>query len=536
MPSRFAPPGDSRENSHEYRTDYGPALAPGEIDAVPAADVEALSHTTEGSASAAAPSPGSVGQSARTTPGFYISAPSQGDADALYGSPIGYEAAPSPGQTPLQLDLTTAPAEHLPWEERITEPAREQARKADAARRGTLVTHSQRAREAIQKRGPRPRLFTLDLVRGIAVLGIFVGILGAVGLGENNQDYGYFYSLPNPTWLGWFHGRSETLLLVTVGISAAMVARTYLKHPGEPYRPTGSVVRTLLTHAVLLGIIGAGLSLLGTRIDNILVVVAIGLAFTPVALRFLGKPWPIVVGILLALAGSALVVLWAESSRSGSLGLALPYAVPEYINSGNPLINGTFAPLVYVGYACVGVGVGQSDLYRKDSQRRVFIAGLLLAVSSYAASFFMRRQLTLEDDFLLRALVEAEPNTETPLDVLGSLGVALAVVGGVLYAFTHNGTAQTLPRALLSPIAAVGRMPVTIYALLIMVVSMVGSSMIVNPANINLAAAIVLAFAIAAGWLHFFKRGPLEMGIWATAKLFAGPEPLGPRAARPSST
>jgi hypothetical protein len=94
------------------------------------------------------------------------------------------------------------------------------------------------------------------------------------------------------------------------------------------------------------------------------------------------------------------------------------------------------------------------------------------------------------------------PHSSTPLDVAATTGTALLVLGLALLA------AQAVPR-LLSPLAAVGSMPLTLYTAHIVLLGTTDTADPVRYYWLQVAAALVFATL----WRRFVGRGPLEEAI-----------------------
>ncbi|WP_425310091.1 hypothetical protein AADG42_15575 [Ammonicoccus fulvus] len=99
------------------------------------------------------------------------------------------------------------------------------------------------------------------------------------------------------------------------------------------------------------------------------------------------------------------------------------------------------------------------------------------------------------------------PHTTTPFDLVFTLGIALAVLGVTLT------LALVAPR-FLRPVAIFGSLPLTLYALHLLLLAAPWLPETGWPA-FGLHVVVLAVFALV--WRHFFPRGPLEQVLWWSA-------------------
>ncbi|MDO5672795.1 MAG: heparan-alpha-glucosaminide N-acetyltransferase domain-containing protein [Actinomycetaceae bacterium] len=110
-------------------------------------------------------------------------------------------------------------------------------------------------------------------------------------------------------------------------------------------------------------------------------------------------------------------------------------------------------------------------------------------------------RITSAVPYMGRALASASPHSGTTFEVVGSAGFSLVVIALLLMAPTWIGL-------VLSPIAAVGSMSLTIYSAHVPYVSAMIPMQL--PATISITALVAVAITFAVLWRTFIGRGPLE--------------------------
>jgi hypothetical protein len=209
------------------------------------------------------------------------------------------------------------------------------------------------------------------------------------------------------------------------------------------------------------------------------------------------------------------------------------------------MVTGAYPALPWVSYICAGLIVGRLTLSSVKVARRLLIFGVALAVAAATASWYLlgplggRAALRLAapgplnddgdtvDDLLVFGfdgttptggwwwLATSAPHSATPLDLLRTIGIAVAVLGAML--LLDHIAASRLRRVVhiaTAPLAAAGSMTLTLYvATVVFLNSPLDQFSPVGGYVFQVVA--VLLFAV--GWRQAVGRGPLETAVTAVA-------------------
>ncbi len=311
------------------------------------------------------------------------------------------------------------------------------------------------------------RLAGIDVARGVAILGML-----------------WAHFAPDGTRDGLADGRSSVLFAVLAGVSLGLL--TGGANPPLPPERMRAAVSVALRGFWLI-VLGRGLWVLGTPIAVILDYY--GVLFL-VLLPVLFAPRRVLALVVAAAATlGALVVQTVGEDLNGAFAPASPLQWP-----GHWFVTGFYPDLVWAAYAAVGLLVARSDLGSRATQLRMVAGGVLASAVGYggAAGFGQ----------------DAAAHSNTTWEVLGSGGVAVALIGVLLIACT----APQIARAL-SPIGATGSMPLTVYTgqLLVLAVFLVVTGGAIGIEHWWLLGGIALASVVfAVLWRRFVGRGPME--------------------------
>jgi uncharacterized membrane protein len=349
------------------------------------------------------------------------------------------------------------------------------------------------------------RLVGVDLARGIALLGmIAVHVLPATDEDGSASTAELIAG-----------GRSAALFAVLAGVGLALA---YGRRPSLPR--AGSAV---LVRALLIGAVGLALGLLESGIAVILAYYA---AFFVLAIPWL-RAGPKV------LAGAAALTALLMPFVSFAVRDELPErdrSSPVFDDLSQPgqlvselLLTGYYPALVWLAYLLVGLGVGRLALQRKGIAIRLAGAGAALALGSTALSALLLGPLggyeqlaPVVDGGDVEQVVDAgrfgnvpttsawwlatdAPHSSTPLDVAGTTGAALVVLG---LALLVGG--RLVP--LLRPLIAAGSMPLSLYTAHVVLVGLTDTTNPMRYYLLQVAAGLVLATL----WQRYVGRGPLE--------------------------
>lgn len=124
----------------------------------------------------------------------------------------------------------------------------------------------------------------------------------------------------------------------------------------------------------------------------------------------------------------------------------------------------------------------------------------------------------VEDDgitFTISEFVTAEPHTNTTFEILGGIGVGIAVIMVCMML-----TRLSIARIILWPVIAAGSMPLTIYSAHIVAFG-INTDFFQSNGIAGLAWLIAPALLFAPLWLWKFKRGPLEWCLYRLSTVLA---------------
>jgi uncharacterized membrane protein len=375
----------------------------------------------------------------------------------------------------------------------------------DTARRPDSVTTAASVPSASSS-GNGSRLIGVDVARSLALFGMIVAHVGAV---PEVIDWG-----DPTTWLGVVNGRSSVLFAVLAGVSIALVSGRTTPVAG---RALGVARVRLAIRAVVLVAVGLLLMALGTPVAVILPTYGLLFLLSLPVLRF-RRRWLLVlaaVTVLLSIpvAGVASVLYAGATSYTAQLGLIYP-------------------PVTFFGYLLVGLAVGRSDLAARSVQSTLLWLGSAMALLAYSVGQFLApvdptayaypgvpvtEGATTRTGAVLAAWLSPRDHSASMVDMIGSMGVAIAVIG--LCSLLFTGRRGVVSRLVARPFAAVGSMPLTVYSLHLVVLAL----LLGRPQGLEYGASAVWLFVLGSTvfallWSGFLGRGPLEAGLAALTR------------------
>jgi hypothetical protein len=311
-----------------------------------------------------------------------------------------------------------------------------------------------------------------------------------------------------------FDGRSAILFATVAGVSLGLLSGAAdPPPPGERTRPRLVVL-----------VRGAMLVLLG------LVLTALVQPPIAVILDYYGFAFLLLVGVLFV-ARPVLALLAAAFAIAGPLvvaavtdAIAFDDVVPPLQPFAVWLVFGNYPVVVWLAFLLVGLLLSRSDLRERSTAALALVLGALAAVVGYGSS------LVLPD-------VDISAHSGTTAEVVGSGGVAVAVIGGLSLLDSATGAGERVARVLrlvLSPVAAAGGMALTLYVAHAIVLAIIRATA-ERPErwqapDWTFPALAVGSLVIAVLWRRFVGTGPLELGLRALTRL-ALREPVRPRVA-----
>ena len=290
----------------------------------------------------------------------------------------------------------------------------------------------------------KPRLIGIDATRGLALLGM-IAVHALIPYDENFQ----------PNWVSYVAtGHASAVFAVLAGVGLSLTTGR-ARVPWAKALPTAAGVGG---RALAIAVIGFALGYADAVITGVILTYYAVLFLLAIPLLFLRTRTLVVVGILAAVA----VPVLSQFLRTG-----LP--ISELENPTFPalfsdpagllvelLLTGAYPALPWLAYICAGLIVGRLTLSSVKVARRMVLFGVTLAVVAGSAGWLLlgplggRAALQLAGPGLLDGdadtvndllafgfdgttpttswwwLASAAPHAGTPLDLLGTIGSAVA--------------------------------------------------------------------------------------------------------------
>lgn len=345
----------------------------------------------------------------------------------------------------------------------------------------------------------RQRLVGIDAARGLALIGMFVAHaaprLGLDPVGQLVLDVS--------------SERSRLLFAVTAGLGLGLLT-------GGPHPRRGSAPGLrwqIAVRGLCLLVLGSLLTALDPPVRVILD--EYGVAFLlMIPLVFLPLRWLLGAGAvgLVLLPGIAAMITAQPEVRAQRLE-PWGFVVEWFLTGAYPL-------LIWVPVLVLGVGLVRLDLTRPRVVLGAGAAGIALAV----VGLLTGPLFATPEQVAQGSPVPGVPQlgAGTALIVAGNVGACLAVATGLiaLTSFTPDAV-RRLAGGILSPVAAAGSMPLTIYTAQVLVLLLIEQR---TPALLGgdswraviLLTVVALVFGYV--WREWLGRGPLERVITALAR------------------
>jgi hypothetical protein len=318
------------------------------------------------------------------------------------------------------------------------------------------------------------RLFGPDLARGIALLGMFAAHV-VFDRSENLYD-----------------GRSSILFATLAGVSLGLL--TGGSQPATGARRIALRGGVAIRGLVLI-VIGVFLTVV---IDPPLRVIldSYGFAFVLLApLILLPRRWLAVIGATIVVVAPGLVHwLIAHTDPADVPAVLLPFA--EW------LVYGTYPMAIWLAFPIAGLICARTGLEHRRTQALMIAGGAVAALIGYGAAAVLPG-------------VDAEAHSGTVAEVVGSGGLAIAIIGAATLVGDLPGRAGRGIRFVLFPIAAAGAMVLTLYTAQALGLAVTrdlvrGDSEYWTYPDATLAVLIVSALLIGTLWRILLGAGPLE--------------------------
>lgn len=361
------------------------------------------------------------------------------------------------------------------------------------------------------------RLVGLDAARGLAIIGM---IIINVGPTTATSPWHRLYLLP--------YGRASVLFVVIAGIGMGLLAA----RTARDARSRAGAWGAALWRAAVLGAGGMALQSLTDDIGVILPLYGILFLLAPGLVRLPTRGLLGVTAVMLVV-GSVLVVLHDVLALPPVPGNApvQPDDPPQDLLLGL-LVAGRYPLVTWVVPFLAGLLLARADLTARSTQGRLVVWGSVAAVGGVGASTLSRALLGPAADDGFPRLLTGVAHGQMPLWLVSGVGGAAALVGLAVR------VGQSRPR-LVGPLAAYGRLSLTIYVLHVLVLVAIAPDVVTLPQGMVISAAIVLGSALVPVlWARVGGPGPLERLTrppWASARPPRGrslpvpPEESGPR-------
>ncbi len=344
--------------------------------------------------------------------------------------------------------------------------------------------------------GPQ-RVAGVDLARGLAVIGMVAAHLLWIGDFEVEDA---------ATWVAVVDGRSSILFATLAGVSIGLVTGGT-----RPLAPTEMrfARRRLAVRAGMLWLIGIWLIATGVPVFVILPAYAV--------LFLLALP-------LVSLGARTLILI------AGSLAVVMPLIqvplddLPFWRTQSGDLLSaaiGWHYPFpVWIAFVVAGLAVARAGILRTRVQVWMLAAGTALATLGYGLDAASGPDADPVRPTFWEAVWTAEPHSSGLLEVIGSGGFAIALIGLCVLA------CRTFLTWVVLPLRAVGAMPLTAYTAQILLWALASFALLGTTRDLRgfrdlepfLPMTVCLVLACTA-WALLVGRGPLEWLVDRVAKL-----------------
>jgi uncharacterized membrane protein len=365
-----------------------------------------------------------------------------------------------------------------------------------------------------QQPAPTPRLVGVDATRGLALLGMMA--VHSLWAYDEDGDVTWHYALAA--------GRSAATFALLAGVGIAfMTGRRRVQRADARATAASLAARAgvIAVVGLLLGWTDASLATVILVYYAVLFVLAIPVVLLSTrALVVLGGAIAVVVPVLSQLVRPALPEATGDNISVGQL-------------VGDPLgtlleltVTGLYPALPWMAYICIGIAIGRLRLADHRVAVRLLVVGSAVAVGAWALSRLLLQGLGGEAQLYAAAardgsdvadllvfggsgvtptgswwwLATVAPHTSAPLDLLHTIGVTTALLGGLLLLGRRAGR-------FLLPLAAAGGMTLTLYTAHVLFINSPLDRLAATPGYL-VQVAVAMAFAVV--WRARVGRGPLE--------------------------
>lgn len=375
--------------------------------------------------------------------------------------------------------------------------------------------------------GPaKARVLGVDVTRGVALISMIAAHIFGVMSDDGRPTLAVMTVV----------GRSATLFVMVAGISLAFLTGGRRPLQGDARRAAAAGIAV---RALLIGVIGLAL---GYVTDDLWVILPYYGLFFLLAIPLISLRPLALAGIAAALTVVGPLIEMAENG----LDLPTPFIPNPTLTSPfvDPIgfivemfVSGGYPAGVYMAYICVGMAIGRLDLSSTKVAARLLGGGLALAVTAWVTSSVLLFRLGGLQHLQAAAEGETDParirdkilwdpeqvqswwwlalrghHSGTPIDMLHTVGVAVAVVGAALLVTKHPAA-----RRLLWPLGVVGSMTLTVYSAHAAALNLGDLLDVGHLAFYLLQITAAVIFAIV--WHRLRGQGPLERLVAKPASL-----------------
>ncbi len=378
---------------------------------------------------------------------------------------------------------------------------------SDGAASGRPAPYGIPKTRSTASRRPHRRLRGVDAARAIAVLGMVMVHFGPTPAPDTAAGDLY----------GVSHGRASVLFALLAGVGVALLLVGDRSHRRQPARRPSLTTRGRL---VFRGALLLPLGLWLQQLDHgALVIVHYYAIYFLLAALVLTLPdrW-LLAGGAAVLVGGPLVYLWGKVlAPEWFTRREEPASLDDPVGkiADDLLLTGAYPLVTWAAPLLLGLWIGRRDLASARVRWGLLALGLAVAVAAALAAdelgAVFGQPLEEAGGPEFADLLTDEPHSQMPLWMLGAIGSACAVLGGMLL------LADRLPRATW-PLSAIGQLALTVYVghlLLLDAHPELLRRETVPEAFFVVGVFMLLVAAACTLWRAVLRRGPLEAVLTA---------------------
>ncbi|RZQ65790.1 heparan-alpha-glucosaminide N-acetyltransferase domain-containing protein [Amycolatopsis suaedae] len=372
--------------------------------------------------------------------------------------------------------------------------------------------------DSVGHRVPRGRLLGVDVVRALAIIGVFVmhfSMTGWLHAGPRGET---------PAFLRWLDAetssRAMSLFVLLAGVSVALMTGGSRPYQGRRW---GTACLRVAVRAVVLLLISLCIGEFGPSVLEFYAVLLVFLLpFTRLRPRTLFALSAVSVPL------ATLYPIWVFTDRpewmmadlpEGLAVLTHPAQWGEYVFS-LVFAGGGFQTVYGVPLVLAGLAIGRLDLYDRAVRLRMAVTGAGIAVAACLVSWVALYPLGAAETIdaaqppampwqaLLAMPGPRSLYATSAVGVTFMIGVALLLLGVLLNLAERPGW-----RTALWPLAAAGGMTMTWYAGHIVYQSLTGKPE--SYSAVYLLAVVTVTLVTSVLWRRWLRRGPLEWLVHA---------------------